>query len=87
MSPRSAATSSKNYVKEYQRHHLALLRGALFDELHLVAVSNEQIVKARKLIIAFAGSRCLLAHSVITHEQPRWMDEVDKAIAVYKPDW
>jgi len=28
----------------------------------------------------------LLAHTVITPKQPGWMDEVDKAIAVYKPD-
>jgi predicted TIM-barrel fold metal-dependent hydrolase len=49
-------------------------------------LSNEQIVKAREMINDFAGSRRLLAHSVITPKQPGWMEEVDKAIAVYKPD-
>ena len=49
-------------------------------------MSNEQIVKARELINEFAGSRRLLAHSVITPKQPGWMEEVDKAIEVYKPD-
>jgi uncharacterized protein len=34
----------------------------------------------------FAGSRRMLAHTVITPTQAGWMDEVDKAIAVYKPD-
>jgi uncharacterized protein len=34
----------------------------------------------------FAGSRRLLAHTVITPKQPGWMEEVDKAIEVYKPD-
>jgi uncharacterized protein len=38
------------------------------------------------MINDFAGSRRLLAHTVITPKQPGWMDEVDKAIAVYKPD-
>jgi hypothetical protein len=28
----------------------------------------------------------LLAHSVITPKQPGWMDEVNKAIEIYKPD-
>ena len=35
---------------------------------------------------SFFGSRRLLAHSVITPKQPGWMEEVDKAIEVYKPD-
>jgi len=30
------------------------------------------------LINDFAGSRRLLAHTVITPKQPGWMDEVDK---------
>jgi hypothetical protein len=34
----------------------------------------------------FAGSRRLLAHTVITPKQAGWLEEVDKAIAVYKPD-
>ena len=38
------------------------------------------------MINDFAGSRRLLAHTVITPKQPGWMEEVDKAIAVYKPD-
>ena len=38
------------------------------------------------MINDFAGSRRLLAHTVITPKQAGWMEEVDKAIAVYKPD-
>jgi hypothetical protein len=57
-----------------------------FDDPSWWLLSNEQIVKAREMINDFAGSRRLLAHSVITPKQPGWMDEVDKAIAVYKPD-
>jgi predicted TIM-barrel fold metal-dependent hydrolase len=79
----------QNYVKEVfydSDTSLALLSGAPFDDATWWLLSNEQIVKARELINGFAGSRRLLAHSVITPRQQGWMDEVDKAIAVYKPD-
>jgi predicted TIM-barrel fold metal-dependent hydrolase len=78
-----------NYVKEVYYDsdtNLALLSGAPFDDPTWWLLSNEQIVKAREMINEFAGSRRLLAHSVITPKQPGWMDEVEKAIAVYKPD-
>jgi predicted TIM-barrel fold metal-dependent hydrolase len=79
----------QNFVKEIYYDSdtsLALLSGAPFDDPTWWLLSNEQIVKARELINDFAGSRRLLAHSVITPKQPGWMDEVDKAIATYKPD-
>ncbi len=79
----------QNYVKEIYYDsdtNLALLSGAPFDDPTWWLLSNEQIVRAREMINDFAGSRRLLAHSVITPKQSGWMDEVDKAIAVYKPD-
>jgi predicted TIM-barrel fold metal-dependent hydrolase len=79
----------QNYVKEIYYDsdtNLALLSGAPFDDPSWWLLSNEQIVKAREMINDFAGLRRLLAHTVITPKQPGWMDEVDKAIAVYKPD-
>jgi predicted TIM-barrel fold metal-dependent hydrolase len=79
----------QNFVKEIYYDSdtsLALLSGAPFDDPTWWLLSNEQIVKARELLNDFAGSKRLLAHSVITPNQPGWMDEVDKAIAVYKPD-
>jgi predicted TIM-barrel fold metal-dependent hydrolase len=79
----------QNYVKEIYYDsdtNLALLSGAPFDDPKWWFLSNEQIVKAREVVNDFAGSRRLLAHSVITPKQPGWMDEVDKAIAVYHPD-
>jgi uncharacterized protein len=78
-----------NYVKDVYYDsdtNIALLSGAPFDDPTWWLLSNEQIVKTRELINDFAGSRRLLAHTVITPKQPGWMDEVDKAIAVYKPD-
>jgi predicted TIM-barrel fold metal-dependent hydrolase len=79
----------QNYVKEIYYDSdtsLALLSGAPFDDPSWWLLSNEQIVATRALINEFAGSRRLLAHTVITPKQPGWMDEVDKAIAIYKPD-
>jgi predicted TIM-barrel fold metal-dependent hydrolase len=79
----------QNYVKEIYYDSdtsLALLSGAPFDDPTWYFLSNEQIAKAREVINGFAGGRRLLAHTVITPKQPGWMDEVDKAIAVYKPD-
>jgi hypothetical protein len=80
----------QNYVKEIYHDsdaNLALLSGAPFDDPSWWLLSNEQIVKARELINDFAGSRRLLAHAIIAPKQPDWMDEVDKALAVHKPDF
>lgn len=79
----------QNYVKEVYYDSdtsLALLSGAPFDDPTWWLLSNEQIVRTREMINDFSGSRRMLAHTVITPKQPGWMDEVDKAIAVYKPD-
>ena len=79
----------QNYVKEIYYDSdtsLAVLSGAPFDDASWWFLSNEQIVRTREIINDFAGSRRLLAHTIITPKQPGWMEEVDKAIAVYKPD-
>ena len=79
----------QNYVKEIYYDSdtsLALLTAAPTDDPTGWFLYNDQIVGARELINDFAGSRRLLAHTVITPKQPGWMEEVDKAITVYKPD-
>ena len=79
----------QNYVKEVYYDSdtsLALLSGAPFDDPSWWLLSNEQIARTREVINDFAGSRRLLAHTVITPKQPGWIEEVDKAIAVYKPN-
>jgi uncharacterized protein len=79
----------QNYVKEIYYDSdtsLALLTAAPTDDPTGWFIYNDQIVAARTLINDFAGSRRLLAHTVITPGQPGWMNEVDKAIEVYKPD-
>jgi predicted TIM-barrel fold metal-dependent hydrolase len=87
--PTLAQYKFQNYVKEVYYDSdtsLALLSGAPFDNPNWWFLSNEQIVKTREMLNDFAGSRRLLAHTIITPKQPGWMEEVDKAITVYKPD-
>src|SRR6266852_8614217 len=79
----------QNYIKELYYDSdttMTLLSGAPFDDPTWWLLSNEDIVKARNVVNDFAGSRRMLAHTVITPKQPGWVEEVDKAIAVYKPN-
>jgi len=79
----------ENYVKEIfvdSDTKVALLSGAPFDDPTWDLLTNDQIVAARAGINRIAGSRRLLAHSVITPRKQDWMAEVDRAIATLKPD-
>jgi len=49
-------------------------------------LTNEMAAEARAKVNAKLGARRLLAHAIVTPGQPGWMEEVDKAIAVLKPD-
>ena len=49
-------------------------------------LTNEMAAEARAKVNAKLGARRLLAHAIFTPGQPGWMEEVDKAIAVLKPD-
>ena len=87
--PTLAQYKFQNYVKEVYYDSdtsMALLGGAPFDNPNWWFLSNEQIVRTRELLNDFAGSRRLLAHTIITPKQPGWTEEVDKAIESYKPD-
>jgi uncharacterized protein len=78
-----------NYVKEIfvdSDTKVALLSGAPFDDPTWDLLSNDQIAMARAAINKIAGSRRLLAHSVFTPKRQGWMDEVDRAISVIRPD-
>jgi predicted TIM-barrel fold metal-dependent hydrolase len=79
----------ENYVKEVfvdSDTKVALLSGAPFDDPSWDLLSNDQIVAARAAINRIAGSRRLLAHTVFTPKKQGWMDEIDRAISVLKPD-
>lgn len=51
-----------------------------------VILGNAGLEQARRLVNEAAGSRRMLCHSVMTPGQPGWLEEIDKAIELYKPD-
>ncbi|MGY9055997.1 MAG: amidohydrolase family protein, partial [Alphaproteobacteria bacterium] len=79
----------ENYMKEIfldSDTDVALLSGGPFDDPKWLFLTNAQIAETRALINSLAGSKRLFAHSVITPGQAGWMDDVDEAIEVHKPD-
>jgi uncharacterized protein len=78
----------ENYLKEIffdSDTKIALLSGAPFDDPTKWFLSNDQIKAAADTVNALAGGRRLLFHSLITPQQPGWMDEVDRVIEVVRP--
>ena len=49
-------------------------------------IPQEQVFKTREQVNKEAGSRRMMAHFTITPGWPGWLDQVDKAIEVYKPN-
>jgi uncharacterized protein len=49
-------------------------------------LTNDMVFATRKKVNDLAGRRRMLAHYTITPGWPGWLDEIDKAIEVYKPD-
>jgi hypothetical protein len=79
----------ENYVREIfvgSDTKVALLSGAPFDDPSWDLLTNDQIAWGRATINRIADSRRLLAHAVFTPKKAGWMNEVDRAIAVLKPD-
>jgi hypothetical protein len=64
---------------------IGLLSGAPFDDPSHWFLSNHQIKQASDTVNGIAGSKRLLFHSLITPNQPGWMDEVDRVIETIKP--
>jgi len=79
----------ENFIKEVYLDSdtkVGLLSGASFDDPDSWILSNDQMAKTRELVNRVADSRRLLCHSVITPGQDGWLDAVDHAIEVLKPD-
>jgi uncharacterized protein len=79
----------ENFIKEIfldSETTVGLLSGAPFDDADAWFLSNDQIARARALINALTGSRRLLSHALIVPGQPRWGEEVERAIAELHPD-
>jgi predicted TIM-barrel fold metal-dependent hydrolase len=78
-----------NYVKEIyvdSDTKVALLSGAPVDDPFNLFLTNDQIAAARAAVNSIAGSRRLLAHSIIQPMTPGYLDEVDRAIETLHPD-
>jgi predicted TIM-barrel fold metal-dependent hydrolase len=65
---------------------VALLTNAPSDVPQDWLLPQEQVFKTREKINKEAGSKRILAHYTITPGQPGWLDGIDQAIAVHKPD-
>ena len=79
----------ENFVKEIfvdSDTKIAILSGAPVDDPSWEFLSNDQIAAARTAINRVAGSRRLLAHSIIAPKRPDFLAEVDRSISELKPD-
>ena len=79
----------ENYLKEIYLDSdtkVALLSTRAVRRSELVPAVQQPDRDARGAINNIAGSQRMFAHSVFTPGQAGWMEEVDRAIAEYKPD-
>jgi len=78
-----------NYFKEMfldSDTKVALLTNAPSDVPEDWLLPQEAVFKARERINKEAGTRRMLAHYVLTPGQPGFLDGIDKAIELHKPD-
>jgi hypothetical protein len=79
----------KNFLKEVfleSDTKLALLSGAPADKAINWFLSNDEIIDARKIVNEVAGAKKLFCHTVITPGQKGWLEEIDRAVEILKPD-
>ena len=65
---------------------IGLVSAAPSEQGDNVIVGNAGLEQARRLVNEAAGSRRLMCHSVMAPGQKGWLEEIDKAIEIYKPD-
>ena len=78
-----------NYFKEIfldSDTQVALISSAPSDAPEDWFLTNEMTAAARNKVNAEAGARRMLCHAIFTPGQPGWLDAVDRAIEVLKPD-
>jgi uncharacterized protein len=79
----------ENFIREVfleSQTTLGLLSSAPSDDPEKWFLHNDELAEAREMINATAGSRRMLVHSVFTPGAPGWLEEIDRAIEVFKPD-
>ena len=78
-----------NYIKEVYMDSdtkVALLSNSPSDLPQDWFIPQAQVFATREKVNKEAGSRRMMAHFTITPGQPGWLDQVDQAIEIYKPD-
>jgi predicted TIM-barrel fold metal-dependent hydrolase len=78
-----------NFLKEIYLDSdtkVALLTNAPSDDAKDWLLPQDAVFKARDKVNATAGSKRLLAHFTITPGQAGWLEAVDRAIEVHKPE-
>jgi hypothetical protein len=78
-----------NFIREVfeeSETKLALVSSAPSDDPGKWFLHNDEIAGARKTYNEKAGSKRLFSHAVFTPGRPGWMQDIDQAIAEYKPD-
>jgi uncharacterized protein len=65
---------------------VALLTNAPSDDPENWLLTQDQVFETRAKVNKEAGSRRMLAHFTITPGQPGWLEAVDRAIEVLKPE-
>lgn len=78
-----------NYLKEIYLDSdtkVACISGAPSEIPGDWFLTNEMKAKYRGIINSIAGSKRAFAHAIFTPGYPGWMDDIDRAIEVLKPD-
>src|SRR5215471_21311585 len=78
-----------NYVKEIfmdSDTKVAVLSNSPSEVPEDWLLPQDVVFKTRETVNKEAGSRRMLAHFIITPGWPGWLEQIDKAIEVYKPD-
>ena len=79
-----------NYIKEVYMDSdtkVALLSNSPSDLPQDWFIPQAQVFATREKVNKEAGSRRMMAHFTITPGQPGWLDQVDQAIEIYKPEF
>ena len=78
-----------NYMKEIfldSDTKMALISGAPSEITEDWFLTNEMKAEARQRINQAAGARRAFSHAIFTPGYPGWMEQIDRAIEVLKPD-
>ncbi|MFI5316980.1 MAG: amidohydrolase family protein [Myxococcota bacterium] len=79
----------ENFVKEVfldSETRIGLISGAPSDDPSHAVIGSAELARARDTLNAVAGSRRVLSHSILRPGQAGWLDEIDRALAEWRPD-